>query len=832
MKKSNSILQTTKLFNMKKILLTFIISLFFTCGIIAQTEFDRTMDGVNYYAGNPWSFNPGIGDYKNGNYQMPMQLNNGHEDYIRGTLVSNNVSLVSRVLGGPAYCVVAQGSYTYVGAGGALMIYDCVDPNNSILVGSLQLGNRTSSTLIKYIYAKDNFVYVANDFEGLWIIDISDPANPFKASQVDLAGISMSVFVQDNFAYVSTGIGYEPFALGALWVIDVSDPLNPEITGNNTSIGFSAGISVMDTCAYICSPFTSSINIVNISNPSDPQLIRNYILSGTGYVFNIQVQEEIAYVTGDVEGLYIVDVSDPEWPTMLSNYIPPGWAPMGQAMDIAVSDGIVYLAGLFHIFIADVFDPSNPIHLAAYSVEDDFFHTSVAISGSALFVATQNTGLYTSDISDPSTPLLTDSDMTGASCTDVIVNDNYAYASQTYNGTRVIDLSNINEPSEVAFFGVWPEHTSYSSCFKDDILYVSGYMSPAHVLDVANPLDPVEIASWPDYPTYNTQIIDNQLYATTGDEVFYILDITDPTNPAMTSSYTAQYTSDLVLTYGLKVKDIDNKRYAFVAVFCYSFTGGTEYGDVLILDVTDPTNIIEISNIPGNRPYDVDISGNYLYISESGVFPDIAGGIKVVDITDPSDPIEKGSWLLADPPATGFDIAVSGNMVYLAAAADGLRVIDVSYPDNPTEVGYFNTLYGTSARGITLKESGSEYPYVLVASSNNGLMIFQYVKPVGIENNNKYTVEADMHLTSYPNPFSSNATISYKLKEPGKTVLNIYNIQGQLINTMVDEYQESGKHSIIWNGNDKNGKKVTNGTYLYKLLTGTTSVTKKMLLLN
>ncbi len=811
----------------KTILLTVIIGLFFTYGIIAQTEFDRTM-GAADYAGNPWSFNPKIDDYNQINYQSP-KYNNGHDDFTRGSRDISNVSLISRALAGPAHCVVAQGTYTYVGAGGALMIYDCADPDNSILVGSLQLGTRTSSTLIKYIYAKDNFVYVANDFEGLWIIDISDPANPFKASQVDLAGISMSVFVQDNFAYVSTGIGYEPFALGALWVIDVSDPLNPEITGNNTSIGFSAGISVMDTCAYICSPFTSSINILNISNPSDPQFIRNYILQGTGYNFNIQVQEEIAYVTGDADGLFIVDVSDPEWPTMLNNYIPPGWFPMGQALDIAVSDGIMYLAGFTHIYIADVFDPSNPIHLAAYSVGEGFFHTSVAISGSALFVATQNTGIYTIDVSNPGTPMVSDNDMTGASCTDVIVNDNYAYASQTHNGTRVIDLSIINDPTEVAFYGEWPEVTSYSSCFNDNILFVSGYMTSPHVLDVANPLDPVEIATWPDYNTYNTQIIDNLLYATTGNVEFFILDITNPVNPTLTGSYTVTGSSDLIMTYGLKVKDIGNKRYAFVSVFCLSYSGGTEYGGVLILDVTDPANLIEVSNIPCNRAYDVDISGNYLYISESGIFPDIAGGIKVVDITDPSVPIEKGSWSLADPPATAFDIAVNGNMVYLAAAADGLRVIDVSNPDNPTEVGYFNTLYGTSARGITLKESGSEYPYILVASSNNGLMIYQYVKPVGIENNNENTVEADMHLTSYPNPFSSNTTISYQLNEPGKTILNIYNIQGQLINTMVDEYQEGGKHSIIWNGNDKNGKAVTNGTYLYKLQTGATSVTKKLI---
>ena len=73
-------------------------------------------------------------------------------------------------------------------------------------------------------------------------------------------------------------------------------------------------------------------------------------------------------------------------------------------MDVVVSEGIMYIAAFSNIFIADVFDPSNPMHLAAYAIGEGYYHRSVATSGSTLFVATQNTGLYTMDVSDPSTP--------------------------------------------------------------------------------------------------------------------------------------------------------------------------------------------------------------------------------------------------------------------------------------------------------------------------------------------------------------------------------------------------------------------------------------------
>jgi len=218
---------------MKKALLIAVIGLFITCGIIAQTGFDKTMDKAND-AEKPWIFNPKIDIDSQINYQMPT-VNNGNEDFTKVSQGVSNVNLVSRALAGPAYQVVAQGSYAYVAAGGALLVYDCADPYNCILVGSIVLGTRTASSMIKYIYVKDNYVYVANDTEGFWIIDVTDPANPFKASQVDLQGLAMSVFVQDNFAYVSTGTNIQPYTDGGLWVIDVSDPLNPEITGSNTS---------------------------------------------------------------------------------------------------------------------------------------------------------------------------------------------------------------------------------------------------------------------------------------------------------------------------------------------------------------------------------------------------------------------------------------------------------------------------------------------------------------------------------------------------------------------------------------------------------------------
>jgi hypothetical protein len=84
---------------------------------------------------------------------------------------------------------------------------------------------------------------------------------------------------------------------------------------------------------------------------------------------------------------------------------------------------------------------------------------------------------------------------------------------------------------------------------------------------------------------------------------------------------------------------------------------------------------------------------------------------------------------------------------------------------------------------------------------------------------------------NYPNPFNPSTTISYSLGEQGNVKLNIYNIKGQLVKTLVSEVKEAGRYKVIWNGDDNNLGKVSSGVYFYRMETKTGCVVKKMLLL-
>jgi tetratricopeptide (TPR) repeat protein len=84
---------------------------------------------------------------------------------------------------------------------------------------------------------------------------------------------------------------------------------------------------------------------------------------------------------------------------------------------------------------------------------------------------------------------------------------------------------------------------------------------------------------------------------------------------------------------------------------------------------------------------------------------------------------------------------------------------------------------------------------------------------------------------NYPNPFNPETTISFNIATKGNVSINIYNIKGQKIKTLLSEDFESGNHNVVWNGTDDNGKPVGSGIYLYRVKSNNETITNKMLLL-
>jgi len=145
------------------------------------------------------------------------------------------------------------------------------------------------------------------------------------------------------------------------------------------------------------------------------------------------------------------------------------------------------------------------------------------------------------------------------------------------------------------------------------------------------------------------------------------------------------------------------------------------------------------------------------------------------------------------------NLAPLGNYLYLAYCGDyPSTVIDSSY--FPFEV----------IAGATVK--GSETGWVLSGSFLEG------DHPVELPS--EFTL-----LGNYPNPFNASTAISYQLPVSGHVTLEVYNLFGEKVETLVDNDQDAGYKSALW---DASG--LSSGLYFYKLTAGDFSETKRMML--
>jgi hypothetical protein len=84
---------------------------------------------------------------------------------------------------------------------------------------------------------------------------------------------------------------------------------------------------------------------------------------------------------------------------------------------------------------------------------------------------------------------------------------------------------------------------------------------------------------------------------------------------------------------------------------------------------------------------------------------------------------------------------------------------------------------------------------------------------------------------NYPNPFNPETVIKFSLPEDSKVTLRIYNVLGQVVNTLVDQALPAGNHSVIWDGKNEQGTDVASGVYFYRLKATSYESIMKMTLL-
>jgi PKD repeat protein len=84
---------------------------------------------------------------------------------------------------------------------------------------------------------------------------------------------------------------------------------------------------------------------------------------------------------------------------------------------------------------------------------------------------------------------------------------------------------------------------------------------------------------------------------------------------------------------------------------------------------------------------------------------------------------------------------------------------------------------------------------------------------------------------NYPNPFNPITNINYSLPTACEVELEIFNIMGQRVTTLVNDFKEAGNHTIMWDGTNEEGTQVASAVYFYRIQAGDFKATKKMVLM-
>ncbi len=177
-----------------------------------------------------------------------------------------------------------------------------------------------------------------------------------------------------------------------------------------------------------------------------------------------------------------------------------------------------------------------------------------------------------------------------------------------------------------------------------------------------------------------------------------------------------------------------------------------------------------------------------------------------------------------DPESESFDYrGVQSRIDSLAMALEG-KLGAASSADSTTTEFYrakfnYDFVVADGSHGI----HNTKYAFDLLTSS------IESFTPTGVEEKIDTTVPQAFALAqNYPNPFNPTTIISYTLPSSKKVILTIYNVLGERIRTLVDDVETAGAHKVTWDGLDESGRKVSAGTYIYRLQTNEFTQTRKM----
>ena len=563
--------------------------------------------------------------------------------------------------------------------GRGVEIYSLENPNLPTFVGEIDTPGFAGG-----VFVKGDYVYVADYWNGLAIINAANPENPELLAHALTLGAAEDVVVSEGppgelYAYVADGD----------WGLAIINVTNPEAPGEpgyvETYGGYALGVFVDDRdYAYVANGWMDNepagLTIVNIAVPEEPG--DSIFVETEGSAEDVFVSGNYAYVADGDKGLALIDVTNPEDPGE-PEYIIIG----GDALGVFIDGNYAYVANsMLGLAIVDL-NTKEVIRVpTADGPAEDVF-----VSENYAYVANSWAGIAIVDLSVPQTVEVID---TPGYALGVYVDENYAHVAHYDNHLAIAD---VGDPTNPIPLEMPPDLTTglaegvfvnRSMTTDKNYAYVADHGSGLAIIDVEDPANPVNVWQYliPDAYSFGVFVSGNYAYvayggAESGDGGLAIIDVTNPEAPGDMEIVPIPGAAGSVFVS----EGPESKWYAYVAYGWRSdMIDGwidSDLGGLIIVDVTDPTNPEILSDFPlSGYAYGVSVSEDYAYVANTD-------GLAVIDVSDPEFP---GYVTLVDI-GPAFDVYVIETYAYVANYDKGLAVVDISDPTDPRVKDTFNT---------------------------------------------------------------------------------------------------------------------------------------------
>lgn len=245
---------------------------------------------------------------------------------------------------------------------------------------------------------------------------------------------------------------------------------------------------------------------------------------------------------------------------------------------------------------------------------------------------------------------------------------------------------------------------------------------------------------------------------------------------------------------------------------------------------------------------DIDDDGNRFFNSDQSegqltLWNNYMGGPDAMNffslISDPSDSFASFG---SQTPITGWEFGIQSNNEHQQAEVRIPYGINPKYYLNSGPGNTIGVWIGVADAGDPYSDNGQTYANQIAYWPWQGIFSYYPQKLAKIhlaspstsiedEASGKLIASNFALHQNYPNPFNPTTVINYDLPHPAKVEINVYNILGQKIKTLMNGIQDRGKYSVTWDGTDLKGRTVASGIYFYKIEAGDYTCVRKMIML-